>query len=134
MRTLPTVSLYKALQTNKCLNFLVSFHYIFIQVDLSTFEAANTVAQYEKEFLRLRQMNNARLIAKEISAYQPIQSVRILAYRNGEGRTSEGVQMVGSTLRGVSLLTLFSHSEAQKDHRMLLLREAYCHGFGLSWS
>ncbi|XP_071830359.1 doublecortin domain-containing protein 1-like [Apostichopus japonicus] len=71
------------------------------KVDLSTFEASNTVSQYEKEFTRLKQMNSARLIAKEINAYQPIQSVRLLAYRNGEGRGSEGVLMVGSTLRGL---------------------------------
>ena len=71
------------------------------QVDLSTFEASNSLSQYDKELKRLRQMSSARIIAREISAYQHVQTVRILAHRNGDGRTTEGVLMVGSTVRGV---------------------------------
>ncbi|XP_022088290.1 doublecortin domain-containing protein 5-like isoform X2 [Acanthaster planci] len=71
------------------------------KVDLSTFEASNTMAQYEKELRRLRQMSSARIIAREISAYQPVQMVKILAHRNGNGRSTEGVVMTGSTVRGL---------------------------------
>ena len=46
-------------------------------------------------------MSSARIIAREISAYQPVQIVKILAHRNGYGRNNEGVLMVGSTVRGV---------------------------------
>ncbi|XP_071809280.1 doublecortin domain-containing protein 1-like [Asterias amurensis] len=70
------------------------------KVDLSTFEASNSLSQYDKELKRLRQMSSARIIAREISAYQHVQTVRILAHRNGDGRTTEGVLMVGSTVRG----------------------------------
>ena len=72
------------------------------QVDLSYYEAPNTISHYEKELKRLRQMSNARIIAREISAYQPVQSVRVKAYRNGDGRSLEGVIVIGSTIRGVS--------------------------------
>ncbi|XP_071477073.1 doublecortin domain-containing protein 1-like [Diadema antillarum] len=78
-----------------CLQFLGG------KVDLSAFEALNTVAHYEQELRRLRQMTSARVIAREISAYQPVQTVRIVAYKNGEGRTQQGVVICGSTLRGL---------------------------------
>ncbi|XP_038054500.1 doublecortin domain-containing protein 1-like isoform X2 [Patiria miniata] len=71
------------------------------KVDLSTFEASNTVTQYDKELKRLRQMSSARIIAREISAYQTVQMVKILAHRNGDGRSTEGVVMNGSTVRGL---------------------------------
>ena len=47
-------------------------------------------------------MSNARIIAREISAYQPVQSIRVEAFRNGDGRSTEGVIVIGSTIRGVS--------------------------------
>ncbi|XP_063960671.1 doublecortin domain-containing protein 1-like [Lytechinus pictus] len=78
-----------------CLQFLGG------KVDLSAFEATNTVAHYEGELKRLRQMTSARVIAREISAYKPVQTVRIVAYKNGEGRNQSGVIVCGSTLRGL---------------------------------
>ena len=95
------------------------------QVDLSTFEASNTVNQYDKELRRLRQMSSARIIAREISAYQPVQMVKILARRNGDGRSTEGAVMVGSTVRGVGGLTVVCmENSEQADGR---------HTTGLRW-
>ena len=76
--------------------------FLIFQVDLSAFEAQNTVTHYDNELKRLRQMTSARVIAREISAYQPVQTVRIVAYKNGEGRAQPGVVICGSTIRGVS--------------------------------
>lgn len=78
-----------------CLQFLGG------KVDLSAFEATNTMAHYEGELKRLRQMTSARVIAREISAYQSVHTVRIVAYKNGDGRTQPGVIVCGSTLRGL---------------------------------
>ncbi|XP_033106112.1 doublecortin domain-containing protein 1-like [Anneissia japonica] len=83
------------------LKLIGSFQCLSGKVDLSTFEAENTVIQYEKELRRLKQMTSARLIAREISAYQPIQSVRMLAYKNGEGRSMDPVVIIASTIRGI---------------------------------
>ncbi|XP_071955234.1 doublecortin domain-containing protein 1-like [Antedon mediterranea] len=83
------------------LKLIGSFQCLSGKVDLSSFEAENTVIQYEKELKRLKQMSSARLIAREISAYQPIQSVRVLAYKNGDGRSNNPVVVIGSTIRGI---------------------------------
>ena len=50
---------------------------------------------------RLRQEASVRNIARELAAAKPIQIVRILAYRNGDGHTKAGQMLVGSSIIGV---------------------------------
>ena len=51
---------------------------------------------------RLYEENSVRTIAKEISASQTPKSVKIYAYKNGEGREKEGQLVIGSSIIGVS--------------------------------
>lgn len=52
--------------------------------------------------ISLREKTSVRAIAKEISAAEQPPSVRIYAYRNGDGRQKEGQLIVGSSVIGVS--------------------------------
>ncbi|XP_077995160.1 doublecortin domain-containing protein 1-like isoform X2 [Glandiceps talaboti] len=78
-----------------------SFHCLNGKLDLSTFEAENTLRIWEEELTRLRTVTNARTIAKEIGAYQQVISVRILAHKNGEGRRHPGELIYGSSITGL---------------------------------
>ncbi|XP_070543245.1 doublecortin domain-containing protein 1-like isoform X3 [Ptychodera flava] len=71
------------------------------KVDLSTYEAESTLREWEDQLKRLRTVTNARTIAREIGAYQPVISVRILAYKNGEGRTQPPELIIGSSICGM---------------------------------
>ena len=55
----------------------------------------------------MRQEASVRNIVKELSAAKPIQLVRLLAYRNGDGHTKPGQILVGSSIVGVSNKILF---------------------------
>ena len=51
----------------------------------------------------LYEENSVRSIAKEISASELPQTVKIYAYKNGEGREKEGQLIVGSSIIGVGM-------------------------------
>ena len=53
---------------------------------------------------RLRQEASVRNIARELAAAKPIQIVRLLAYRNGDGHTKAGQLLIGSSIIGVSII------------------------------
>lgn len=52
-------------------------------------------------FTRLRQEASVRNIVRELSAAKPIQVIRLLAYRNGEGHVKSGQLLIGSSIIGV---------------------------------
>lgn len=95
------------------------FHCLNHKVDLTREEAENTLFQRRDQLeqyvllctrllhnllslsFRLRQEASVRNIARELAAAKPIQIVRILAYRNGDGHTKAGQMLVGSSIIGV---------------------------------
>ncbi|XP_013404290.1 uncharacterized protein LOC106169385 isoform X2 [Lingula anatina] len=78
-----------------------SFHCLNGKVDLSTFEAENTLSEWEDQFERLREERSVRVIAREINAARFIKPVKIYVYRNGEGRMKPGHVLVGSSIVGL---------------------------------
>jgi hypothetical protein len=70
---------------------------------LSTHEAQLSLQDWEHKLRNLREETNVRTIAKEISAAQTVRTVKILAYKNGEGRLRPGELICGSTIEGVCL-------------------------------
>ena len=85
-----------------------SFKVLNGKVDLSTHEAVLTLQDWEHKLRNLREETNVRTIAKEISAAQTVRTVKILAYKNGEGRLRTGELICGSTIEGVSSVFCFS--------------------------
>lgn len=82
------------------------------KVDLSTFEAINTLDEWETKFNSMYEESSVRAIAKQISAAEQPRAVKIYAYRNGEGRQKEGQLIIGSSIIGVSDSTLRTSSHA----------------------
>lgn len=78
-----------------------SFKVLNGKVDLSTHEAQLSLQDWEHKLRNLREETNVRTIAKEISAAQTVRTVKILAYKNGEGRLRPGELICGSTIEGV---------------------------------
>jgi hypothetical protein len=71
-------------------------------VDLSTYEAEHTLCEWEGQLARLRDELSVRQIAREISAARVPYTVKVVAYKNGEGRLKPGEMIVGSSVAGVS--------------------------------
>lgn len=78
-----------------------SFKVLNGKVDLSTHEAQLTLQDWEHKLRNLREETNVRTIAKEISAAKTVRTVKILAYKNGEGRLRPGELICGSTIEGI---------------------------------
>ena len=78
-----------------------SFKCLNGKVDLSTFEADHTLEEWEGQLGRLRDEMSVRAIAKEISAARVPYTVKVSAYRNGEGRLKPPELIVGSSVNGV---------------------------------
>ena len=71
------------------------------KVDLSTHEADITLQQWEGQQENLRQQTTIN-IYNEINAARTVTTVKIMAYKNGEGRMRSGEIVCGSTVEGVS--------------------------------
>ncbi|XP_052066407.1 doublecortin domain-containing protein 1-like isoform X1 [Mytilus californianus] len=78
-----------------------SFKVLNGKVDLSTHEALLSLQDWEHKLRTLRDETNVRTIAKEISAAKSVKTVKILAYKNGEGRLRPGELICGSTIEGI---------------------------------
>lgn len=79
-----------------------SFQVLNGKVDLSTFEAEITLKNWAEQLAVLRQKTSTK-IAKEINAARAVTTVKVMAYKNGEGRMRPGEIICGSTIEGVSL-------------------------------
>ncbi|XP_050408824.1 doublecortin domain-containing protein 1 [Patella vulgata] len=78
-----------------------SFRILNGKVDLSTHEAEITLARWQQKLENLQKEANASIIAKEISASRNVKNVKILAYKNGEGRLRPGEIICGSSIQGL---------------------------------
>lgn len=58
--------------------------------------------EWKDQLDKLREELSVRAIAREISAARVPYTVKVLAYRNGEGRLKPGELVVGSSVPGVS--------------------------------
>ena len=81
-----------------------SFQCLNGKVDLSTYEAEHTLSEWTDQLEKLREELSVRTIAKEISAARTPYTVKVMAFKNGEGRLKPGEIIVGSSVPGVSLL------------------------------
>jgi hypothetical protein len=76
------------------------------KIDLSTFEAEHTLEEWEGQLEKLREELSVRTIAREISAARTPFTVKVMAFKNGEGRLKPGEIIVGSSVAGVRILLL----------------------------
>ena len=58
--------------------------------------------EWEAQLGKLREELSVRAIAKEISAARVPFTVKVLAYKNGDGRMKSGEFIMGSSVSGVS--------------------------------
>lgn len=82
-----------------------SFRVLNGKVDLSRHEAERTLQIWEEVLENLKNEMSVRKIAREISAAKTVRPVRILAYKNGEGRLNRGEVIIGSSIDGVCTST-----------------------------
>ncbi|XP_041366917.1 doublecortin domain-containing protein 1-like [Gigantopelta aegis] len=99
-----------------------SFRFLSGKVDLSTHEAELTLAKWEETIEKLREETSVRTIAKEISAAQTVRTIKILAYKNGEGRMRPGKIIFGSSIQGL-LNQCTSQLELSKAARRLYMED-----------
>ncbi len=59
--------------------------------------------EWEGQLEKLREELSVRTIAKEISAARAPYTVKVLAYKNSDGRIKPGELIVGSSVAGVSV-------------------------------
>nr|XP_022337319.1 uncharacterized protein LOC111133328 isoform X2 [Crassostrea virginica] len=78
-----------------------SFRVLNGKVDLSTHEADLTLETWEDTLGKLREEASVRSIAKEINAAKTVKTIKILAYKNGEGRMHQGELVCGSSIEGI---------------------------------
>ena len=74
------------------------------KVDLSTFEADITLSYWQDTLDSLKEQTSVQTIAKEINAARTVRTVKVMAYKNGEGRLRKGEIICGSSIEGVSKL------------------------------
>ena len=79
-----------------------SFRVLNGKVDLSTHEYQLTLDEWETKLANLREESNVKYITKEINVAKTVQTVKVLAYKNGEGRLRPGEIICGSSVDGVS--------------------------------
>ena len=78
-----------------------SFRVLNGKVDLSTHEYQLTLEEWENKLANLRDESNVKYITKEINVSKTVQTVKVLAYKNGEGRMRPGEIICGSSIDGV---------------------------------
>ncbi|XP_070200716.1 doublecortin domain-containing protein 1-like isoform X2 [Littorina saxatilis] len=77
-----------------------SFRVLNGKVDLSTHEAEITLQSWEEQLDNLRQ-ETASHIYNKINAARTVTTVKVMAYKNGEGRMRPGEIVCGSTVEGI---------------------------------
>ena len=77
------------------------------QVDLSTHEATHTLQEMDAKLAQLRDERSVRVIGRNISAARVPYTVKVLVYKNGDGRMKTGSLLVGSSVAGVRVFTVF---------------------------
>lgn len=80
-----------------------SFRVLNGKVDLSTHECELTLQDWQDKLLKLSEETSSRVITKEINVARTVQTVKVLAYKNGEGRLRPGEIICGSSIVGVSI-------------------------------
>lgn len=88
-----------------------SFRVLNGKVDLSTHEYQLTLTEWETKLANLREETNIKSISKEINVAKTVQTVKVLAYKNGEGRLRPGEIICGSSVHGVSVSLITTCSE-----------------------
>ncbi|KAL4224512.1 doublecortin domain-containing protein [Mactra antiquata] len=78
-----------------------SFRVLNGKVDLSTHEYELTLQDWEERLNKLSEETSSRVITKEINVAKTIQTVKVLAYKNGEGRLRPGEIICGSSVIGI---------------------------------
>lgn len=78
-----------------------SFKCLNSKVDLSTLEAEATLDLWEHQLQRLRSEGSVRTITRELHMAQSVPSVRIRAFKNGDGTRGQGEILIGSTIHAV---------------------------------
>lgn len=78
-----------------------SFRALNGKVDLSTYEADLTLQKWIDELELLRKETSTTAIAGLINAARTVITVKVMAYKNGEGRMRPGEIICGSTVEGV---------------------------------
>nr|KAG5699474.1 hypothetical protein BaRGS_016320 [Batillaria attramentaria] len=78
-----------------------SFRVLNGKVDLSTHEAEITLQSWENQLEVLRKESSTSAIASEINAARTVTTVKVMAYKNGEGRMRPGEIICGSTVEGI---------------------------------
>ncbi|RUS69866.1 hypothetical protein EGW08_022372, partial [Elysia chlorotica] len=78
-----------------------SFKKLNNKVDLSTFEAPLTLTFWQDTLLNLRKQTSVVTIAHEINAAKVVRTVKVMAYKNGEGRLRHGEIICGSSIEGI---------------------------------
>ncbi|XP_060074536.1 doublecortin domain-containing protein 1-like [Ylistrum balloti] len=78
-----------------------SFRVLNGKVDLSEHEAELTLENWEDTLTKLREETSVRTIAKEISVAKTPITMKIMAYKNGEGRLHQGKLICGSSIEGI---------------------------------
>ena len=85
-----------------------SFKCLNGKVDLSEYEAEPTLRAWEQHLSKLREELSVRSVARHITAAAAPYTVRLRAYRNGDGRTQRQAEViVGSSVVGVSTRAFF---------------------------
>jgi len=76
------------------------------KVDLSTHEYELTLQEWEEKLSKLMNETSVRAIVREINVARTVQTVKVLCYKNGEGRLRQGEIICGSSVVGVSSCSL----------------------------
>ncbi|XP_071104619.1 doublecortin domain-containing protein 1-like [Haliotis cracherodii] len=71
------------------------------KVDLSTPEAEISLHNWEESLTTLRDETSVKTIARQISAAKSVRTVKLLMYKNGEGRMRAGEKVYGSSIQGI---------------------------------
>ncbi|KAL3841516.1 hypothetical protein ACJMK2_019650 [Sinanodonta woodiana] len=78
-----------------------SFRIVNGKVDLSEHEYELTLNEWEDKLAKLHEETSVRVITKEINAARTVRTVKVLAYKNGEGRMRPGEIICGSSVEGI---------------------------------
>lgn len=93
-----------------------SFRVLNGKVDLSTHEYELTLQEWEEKLAKLSEETSTRVITKEINVAKTVQTVKVLAYKNGEGRMRPGEIICGSSIVGVCIfIALFRTKTLKKE-------------------
>lgn len=79
-----------------------SFKVLNNKVDLSTYEAEVSLQYWTAMLCDLKQQTSVQTIMKTINAARTVLTVKVMAYKNGEGRLRKGELICGSSVDGVS--------------------------------